>query len=165
MSKSLKNKNLIGNLVLWISALLFVLIFAFMAAPGFVYKVNIAGQTAQESLSLYKIIFEGEGDNGCSIAAFVFLIIVVVTSLAYIVLKLVNVKIPHEKLVCSFIAVLAIVMGILFFCTLAESGNGEINLGGQITGKATLGAGSIFSGLFGFFGAAGLLTYSFVFSK
>ena len=128
-------KNL-QPLTLGIATLFSLLVLVFMSLAGYVW--------GNASLSVYQCMTHdgGDGSEFGLILALIFTILCIVIAFVLVAITLLNKELPFAKWIQLGAAVLALVAGILFFCTVSMVESDSILSVGK------LGAGAILAGIF-----------------
>lgn len=131
-------KNL-QPLTLGIATLFSLLVLVFMTGAGYVIKLG----NARSVLTVYQCMTHNGYDGSIFglVLALIFTILCIVIAFTLVAITLLNKELPFAKWIQLGAAVLALVAGILFFCTASMYTN---YIG--ITGS--LGAGAIFAAIF-----------------
>ncbi|MBQ7164633.1 MAG: hypothetical protein IJR61_04820 [Clostridia bacterium] len=145
-------KKYLDYILLGASALFGVLTLILMVAPG--VTSTILGTTVTSSV--YKVMGEGGNDGGAVVGlvfALIFTILALVVPACLCVFNFLGKKFGFEAIVAAAAAVLALVAGILFFCTKAMSVGSSDYI--------HLGAGAVLCGIFMILNALVLCYYGF----
>ena len=147
--KKAKQKNLLDYILLGSSALFGILTLVIMVAPGIIIDLGLV----TTKYNVYELLNYADEARVGLIFALIFSIILLVATLLLLLLKLLNKKFKLELIVALCASALALVAGILFFCTKPLIGEANSSV-------VSLGIGAILAGIFALISAITLGFYA-----